>query len=142
MLFRSAAKSGTSLTKQVHVVWSLREPDMIASFGPGIEETTRVAEAHGITVTIRLFLTAANNNTLAERNYLSSVEFKTARPVFSEIMNEIVSGKDLSTGGGLGVGVCGPAGFVEGVSQAVIDLNADQVQTIGGVKLHTEKFGW
>ncbi|KAH9449228.1 hypothetical protein MJO28_010335 [Puccinia striiformis f. sp. tritici] len=137
-----AAKSGTSLTKQVHVVWSLREPDMIASFGPGIEETTRVAEAHGITVTIRLFLTAANNNTLAERNYLSSVEFKTARPVFSEIMNEIVSGKDLSTGGGLGVGVCGPAGFVEGVSQAVIDLHADQVQTIGGVKLHTEKFGW
>ncbi|POW21264.1 hypothetical protein PSHT_02589 [Puccinia striiformis] len=176
-----AAKSGTSLTKQVHVVWSLREPgtlygcycdddiplsesltvflimllkDMIASFGPGIEETTRVAEAHGITVTIRLFLTTANNNTLAERNYLSSVEFKTARPVFSEIMNEIVSGKDLSTGGGLGVGVCGPAGFVEGVSQAVIDLHADQVQTIGGQITHkshrvhdnlhfdSEKFGW
>ncbi|EFP81998.2 uncharacterized protein PGTG_08247 [Puccinia graminis f. sp. tritici CRL 75-36-700-3] len=137
-----AAKSGRSLTKHVHVVWSLREPDMIESFGPGIEETIRVAQAHGITVTVKLFLTKANSNSLVERSYLASLELKVDRPIFSQVLNEVASGEALVNGGGLGVGVCGPSGLVEGVSQAVMDLDPNQVQGIGGVKLHSEKFGW
>ncbi|OAV98148.1 hypothetical protein PTTG_08587 [Puccinia triticina 1-1 BBBD Race 1] len=137
-----AVKSRKSITKQVHVVWSLREPDMIESFGPGMEETIRVAQAHGIAVTVKLFLTKANSNTLVERSYLASMELNSARPNFKEVLNEVAFDETLDNGGGLGVGVCGPSGFVEGFSQAVLDLDSDRVQRIGGVKLHTEKFGW
>jgi hypothetical protein len=110
---------------------------MIESFGPGIEETIRVAQGHGITVKIKIFLTKANSNSLVERSYLASFELKVDRPIFSQVLNEVASGEALVNGGGLGVGVCGPSGLVEGVSQAVMDLDPDQVQGIGGVKLHT-----
>jgi len=137
-----AAKCGKGLTKHIHVVWSLRDPDMIESFGPGLEETARVAAAHGISVTMKFFLTKANSRSMVERSYLTLIEFSTVRPDISNLLNDVVSDGASASGGGLGVGVCGPAGMVETVSQAVTNLDPGRVQQIGGVKLHTEKFGW
>lgn len=137
-----AAKCGHGLTKHIHVVWSLRDPDMIESFGPGLEQTVRVAEAHGISVTMKFFLTKANSHSMVERSYLTLIEFSTVRPDFSDLLNGVVLDGASASGGGLGVGVCGPTGMVETVSQAVTNLDPGRVQQIGGVELHTEKFGW
>ncbi|PLW50847.1 hypothetical protein PCASD_01159 [Puccinia coronata f. sp. avenae] len=137
-----SAKTGRSLTKYIHVVWSLREPEMIESFGPGIAESVRVAEAHGIAVTVKISLTKNNSHSLAARSYLKLLEFNTARPNFSELLNGIVLHDALLNGGGLGVGVCGPSGLVEGVKKAIMRLDSDRLQQVGGVELHTEAFGW
>lgn len=110
---------------------------MIESFGPGLEQTVRVAEAHGISVTMKFFLTKANSHSMVERSYLTLIEFSTVRPDFSDLLSGVVLDGASASGGGLGVGVCGPTGMVETVSQAVTNLDPGRVGQIGGVELHT-----
>lgn len=138
-----AMKSGAGLTKHIFIVWSLREPGMLKCFGRDIEETLRASEHCGIDVTIKIFFTKGRSEANIPQSLVDrSVEFYSTRPDLPQIIGDVINGKALITGGGLGVGACGPLGLVDSVVQGVNNLNPERVKQIGGVKLHTERFGW
>lgn len=138
-----SVKNGKSLTSHVCVVWTLREPEMIDTFGHSIEETLRIAQAQAVDVKIKLFFTKGGDQTMVQQSFPSAnFEFYYSRPDPTELLSETINNKALLSRGGLAVGVCGPTGLVDGVKEAVRNLASERVQQIGGIELHTEKFGW
>ncbi|MBW0531637.1 hypothetical protein O181_071352, partial [Austropuccinia psidii MF-1] len=135
----AAIHNGRNICKHICLVWSLREWQMIQSFSSLLEETIRIAKAHGLDVTFKLFLTAGRDDPIDNLLPNTLVEFNATRPDFNQIVNQLIESK---SGGGLGVGACGPIGLLDNVSDAVNNLEPSKINKIGGVDLHLEKFGW
>ncbi|CAH7666400.1 hypothetical protein PPACK8108_LOCUS752 [Phakopsora pachyrhizi] len=136
-----AVQGGRKVTRNITIVWSLREPDMIESFGPALENTIAVGQAHDINITLKLFITAQSGINFSQ-NILPTtlVEFNSTRPDLSQIVDEMINNRssdklDGCSGGGLGIGVCGPVQMVDNMGDVVRRLDKDCFDQVGGVTL-------
>ena len=59
------------------------------------------------------------------------------RPDLAGIFGEVIS---VASGGGVGVGACGPGQMVEGVERLVAAVSGLERKRVGGVEMHAERY--
>ena len=66
------------------------------------------------------------------------IDVSYGRPELQRVLDETL---ETSKGkGGVGVGVCGPAGMVEEMERRVAKVDAPTRKSVGGVEIHAERF--
>ncbi|KAG9025314.1 hypothetical protein FRB95_010337 [Tulasnella sp. JGI-2019a] len=139
-------------TKLVHLVWIVQDPSSLIHF---IHLLTtflqRASHLHTIKVTIGVYYTRAIPHSLTDLVQSTplplDMHLNPGRPRLDAMLYEFAdqtrglatSSHDLS---GLVVGMCGPLGLRDSVEAAQRSLTGKTRDSVGGVEVVVEAFGW
>ncbi|KAG8875389.1 hypothetical protein FRB97_005152 [Tulasnella sp. 331] len=139
-------------TKLIHLVWVVQDPSSLAHFVDLLTTLlNRASRLGSLNITISIFYTRAISNARAENLQTSqlpaNIRLIPGRPRLEAMFNEFVdqtkglasSKSDLS---GLVIGMCGPTGLRDSVEKAGRSIPSKKRDSIGGVEVVIEAFGW
>ncbi|KAI8452654.1 hypothetical protein BY996DRAFT_7210406 [Phakopsora pachyrhizi] len=146
-----AARGGRSITRNIVLVWSLREPAMLESFESTLVNTIAVGFAKNINIDFRLFITTqAGSNFRPKLLPKTIIKISTQKPDLYQIVDELIDSQSnifiedivgvedgRRCGSGLGIGVCGPVNMVDQMKDVVLKLDTERFRQAGGVTLHS-----
>ncbi|KAG8789513.1 hypothetical protein FRC12_013472 [Ceratobasidium sp. 428] len=145
------AENGSARTRRVELVWVVQEHTAIAPLLPAFATLlARASETKTLTLSITVHYTRASPDETI-KGLPFGVRIVAGRPNLKAALGNVVKRTEASMDGEMGekvkmtgvfVGVCGPAGLVEGMYEAVDCVDGGVKRKIGGIEVHEEAFGW
>ncbi|KAH9812055.1 ferric reductase like transmembrane component-domain-containing protein [Melampsora americana] len=138
---------GVGTTRNIIIVWSLKDIDMVEAFLNPIQETLRVARALELRVCLRLHVTSSMGTFTPEP--IPELYLIHSRPDMEELFQDAITStiadvesRGVSIGDGIGVAVCsGVNSLIENVQNSIVKIGLDEIKKVGGIELHLERFG-
>ncbi|KAG8993156.1 hypothetical protein FRB94_010976 [Tulasnella sp. JGI-2019a] len=140
-------------TRLIHLVWVVQDPAPLKTMLPGFQALLkRIAFLSALDLTINVYYTRAISHDrlteLAHRTRLpTNIRLTPGRPRLEALLTEFASqtqglaepSKELD---GLVIGMCGPLGLRDSVEAAQRILSKKARDSVGGVEVVIEAFGW
>jgi len=142
---------GHSRVKVIQLVWSIQDPASLVSLLPLL--TSLIQQSVFTPIRISVFYTRSPTGKFPfSDDFFRSTALTLApgRPKVSKILEAAISRavtlgsgvKDEEANTGLIVGVCGPAGLADSVTEEIGKVDPTRRDQVGGIEIHDETFGW
>ncbi|KAG8221543.1 ferric reductase like transmembrane component-domain-containing protein [Butyriboletus roseoflavus] len=138
----------SSRVKVIELIWSIQDPSalnpLVPLFSSLIQQSTRTP------LRISVHYTRAADVLPAKNCLPPGLTLTAGRPRIAKVLDSVIA-RAVSYGSsvkaymditGVVVGVCGPVGIGDEVSQAVSAVDPGRRWAVGGIEIHEETFGW
>lgn len=139
---------GASRVKVIELVWSVQDPSSLTPLLP--QFTALLQQSTYTPLRISVHYTRAADTLPSKASLPPGVTLTAGRPRIGKILDAVIQ-RTLSYGSGVKasmditgviVGVCGPVGLGDEVTQVVSSIDASRRWAVGGIEMHEETFGW
>jgi len=138
----------SSRVKVIELIWCIQDPSalnpLVTLFSSLIQQSTRTP------FRISVHYTRAADTPPAKDSLPPGLTLTAGRPRIAKVLDTVIA-RAVSYGSGVKaymnitgvlVGVCGPVGIGDEVSQAVSAVDPGRRWAAGGIEIHEETFGW
>ncbi|KAH7912892.1 hypothetical protein BJ138DRAFT_1082687 [Hygrophoropsis aurantiaca] len=140
---------GASRVKIIEVIWSIPDPSFLTPLIP--QFTALIQQSMYAPLKISVHYTRASSAPETNKEFLPpGLTLSAGRPKIGKILDAVIS-RAVSYGSGVKgsmditgvvIGVCGPPGIGDEVSQVISAVDAGRRWAVGGIEMHEEVFGW
>ncbi|CAE6424987.1 unnamed protein product [Rhizoctonia solani] len=142
--------SGTARAMCINFVWAIQHPSAADPYLSTFAEIVqRAADIPDLRLTVSVFYTRGADNASGLRTRLPpNIQIKSGRPDLLEELSSVLDrtqhaiGIHQSPKNGVILAACGPDQLISSVYAAKDGAPPAAQQSVGGLELHTETFGW